>query len=148
MPQPIEELRQVRSEKLEKLKSLDIDPYPSYWEGFKNRVFNKDLPELELGEVVTVVGRIRAVRGHGGIVFADLYDETGKIQICFREDVLDRPRKTSEVKSPETSEVEELDVRGEESAGLDFEQLSLLDLGDFIGVRGELFETDAGELTV
>jgi len=136
-------------EKLEKLEDLGIDPYPASWGGFEERVENAELEGMELGEDVTVVGRIRATRGHGGIVFADIYDETGKIQVCFREDVLggtgNTAGETSGVGSAETPEVKEA---AGESGGLGFQHLNLLDLGDFIGVRGELFETEAGELTV
>ncbi len=124
MPQPIEELKSVRIEKLEQLKELGIDPYPASWEYFDSRMLNRALAGEELGTKVVAVGRIRATRGHGGIVFADIYDESGKIQLCFRED--------------------EFDPEGP----WEFDKLNLLDLGDFVGVRGELFRTEAGELTI
>ncbi|MEA2020551.1 MAG: lysine--tRNA ligase [Patescibacteria group bacterium] len=124
MPQPIEELKRVRIEKLEKLRDLGIDPYPASWKFFDSRISNQELREKDLGSEVVAVGRIRATRGHGGIVFVDIYDESGKIQVCFREDGF----------NPQ--------------GPWEFNNLNLLDLGDFIGVRGELFKTEAGELTI
>jgi len=121
MPKPLEELRQVRLEKLEKLRELGISPYPSRWELAEKRVKAESCERSKLGTEVAVAGRIRAWREHGGIIFADLFDESGKIQLCFRKDAL---------------------------LNFNFEYLSLLDIGDFIGVSGELFRTAAGELTV
>lgn len=121
MPRPLEELQEVRLAKLAKLREAEIDPYPSRWSLAKDRVNAADCPALDLGSSVAVAGRIRAWREHGGIVFADLFDASGKIQVCFREDKLPAER---------------------------FPLLQLLDIGDFLGVSGELFKTQAGELTV
>jgi lysyl-tRNA synthetase class 2 len=70
---------------------------------------------------VSVGGRLRALRGHGGSMFADLIDQSGKIQLFFSKNDI-----------------------GEKQ----FELLKLLDLGDFIGVEGNVFKTQAGELTI
>ena len=70
---------------------------------------------------VTTAGRLSAVRGHGGLIFGDLRDATGKIQISVKRDVVGEP------------------------AWALFEKL---DLGDILGVTGPLFKTRTGEVTV
>ena len=128
MTKPLEELRKIRLEKLEKLRELGVDPYPSGWERLESRVKNQELGGMKLGDEVVVAGRIRAWRRHGGIIFADLHDDSGKIQLCFREDELS----ASESQLPVTS----------------YQLLNYFDIGDFIGVSGELFKTKSGELTI
>ncbi|MGH7474743.1 MAG: lysine--tRNA ligase [Longimicrobiales bacterium] len=73
------------------------------------------------GAQVRVAGRLTALRTHGKSVFADLADREGKIQLYFQ-----------------------LDELGPEA----FERLTLLDLGDWLGVEGSLFRTRLGEVTV
>jgi lysyl-tRNA synthetase, class II len=75
----------------------------------------------EDGLEVSVVGKIRSWRGHGKIQFADLMDEYGKIQLAFKADDLNQA---------------------------DFENLSLLDEGDFLEASGVTFTTNSGERTV
>ena len=72
------------------------------------------------GEVVYVAGRIRSLRPHGKITFVDLEDFTGRIQLFFSVDTL--------------------------NGKYDF--LKNLDIGDFIEARGEVFTTQAGEITI
>lgn len=115
---PLENLRQIRIEKLAKIRKLGIDPYPSKFTGRQEVIVAAG---KKIGASVKVAGRLMAIRGHGRLVFADLQDESGKIQIALAQDNL----KTKE-----------------------FELVSLLDLGDFVGVAGTLFKTKAGELTV
>lgn len=117
MPEPIDVLRNIRLEKLKKIRSLGINPYPTRFE----KVPIKDARLKKDGEKVTVAGRLMAIRGHGKLVFADLVDGTGKIQLAFKIDVL----------GPEKLKFVEL-----------------LDSGDFLGCTGKLFKTQAGELTV
>ena len=74
-----------------------------------------------LEEGASVAGRIHALRGQGALFFVDLIDETGKLQLLFKKDVLS----------------EEL-----------FERIALLDLGDFLWVTGPLFISRRGELTL
>lgn len=73
------------------------------------------------GNDVAIVGRILRQRGHGKIVFFDIQDETAQIQIVIKEDVC---KKES------------------------FQILSLVDIGDFISVQGEVGKTQAGEMSV
>ncbi|MEW5946331.1 MAG: lysine--tRNA ligase [bacterium] len=70
---------------------------------------------------VAVAGRVKALRGHGKAVFADLVDDSGKIQIYLKADHL---------------------------GGEKFDLLSLVDVGDIVGVRGSVFKTRRGEISV
>ena len=114
---PLDELRKTKIQKLEKLRSLGINPYPSK---FARKQTCLQAQKAE-GKSVTVVGRLRGLRGHGGSLFADLIDESGKIQLFFSKEIV-----------------------GEKN----YELLKLLDLGDFLGIEGEVFKTQAGEITI
>ncbi|MCG2686219.1 lysine--tRNA ligase [Candidatus Parcubacteria bacterium] len=118
MAEPIENLRRIRIEKLEKLRQRGVDPYPSKFEG---RMEIETASKKKLGSKVKVAGRIVGWRGHGRLIFADLKDESGQLQLCFKQDELPSEK---------------------------FKLLELFDLGDFLGVEGSLFKTKAGELTV
>jgi len=110
-------LRQARIEKLQKLREMGIDPYPAA----SKRTHTIAQALHNEGKEVIVVGRMFSFREHGNIAFADLKDETGKIQIFFQKKLL-----------------------GDEG----FKNLRLLDLGDFIQVEGEIVRTVAGEISV
>ncbi len=118
MPRPLDELRRIRLEKLEKLKKLGVNPFPGKVE---RKQTIAQVRQSKLGTGAQTVGRLCAWRSHGGLIFADLADAEEKIQLVFREDGL--PKR-------------------------DWELLSLLDIGDFLGVEGELFRTKTGELTI
>ena len=118
MPKPIEELRRERLKKLEQIRKLGINPYPSSYD--RSHRIAKML-KLKLGGKVSASGRITSFRRHGAIAFADLRDETAKIQLLFRNDQL---------------------------SAVSRKLLALLDIGDFIGASGKTFKTKAGELTV
>lgn len=104
-------------DKLEKIKSLGVDPYPARCE--RKQTCTEAIKMF--GKEVKVMGRISSWREHGGSTFADLTDESGKIQIYFKRDQL-----------------------GEEK----YDFLEFLDIGDFLGIDGEVFKTQAGEVTV
>jgi len=112
----INPLKQARIEKLEKLKALGIDPYPA--KSVKTHTVAQCLNSE--GKSVTTAGRLFSYREHGNIAFADLKDESGKIQLFFRKNLL----------------------------GEAFKQLRLLDIGDFIQVTGEVMKTTAGEISI
>jgi lysyl-tRNA synthetase class 2 len=118
MPRPLEELRKERLKKLEKIRALGFNPYLSF---FEREHLISQVREAKLGTKAVVAGRIMAWREHGKIVFADLVDQSAKIQILFRSDKL---------------------------SDTNLKLLALLDIGDFIGVVGKTFKTDAGELTI
>lgn len=110
-------LKKDRLETLEKIKSLGWNPYAPSFD--KKHTIAQTLHSE--GKKVKTAGRIFSWREHGNITFADLKDETGKIQLFFKKDLL-----------------------GEES----FKNLKLLDIGDFIGVEGEVVKTVAGEISI
>ncbi|MBI3386012.1 lysine--tRNA ligase [Candidatus Gottesmanbacteria bacterium] len=113
----IDNLKNVRGEKLEALKKLGVNPFPSVVK--RNEAIRQALSMHD--KQVAVAGRIRGLRGHGKIMFADLVDESGKIQVVFKADEL--PAKT-------------------------FALLPLLDIGDFLAVQGKVGKTQAGEVSI
>ena len=117
MAQPIENLRKTRLQKLAKIKKLGINPYPARC--LRKQTIAQALKML--GKEVAVAGRIMAIRGHGGIQFWDLKDESGKIQLVFQSDKL---------------------------STLNSQLLDLIDVGDFIDAQGKVAKTEAGEISV
>ena len=119
MSEKIEELRAVRIQKLEQLKQQGIDPYPVKTE--RTQTIGDALKSFEdlsaQRSALSLVGRIRSVRTHGKLAFCDLEDETGKIQLLFRDEVL----------------------------GKDFELINLLDIGDFLQAQGALMLSKTGQ---
>jgi len=113
----LNELQRQRQEKLSKLKSLNSNIYPQ--PNLENKISTFDAKE-KMDKSVLIAGRIMSLRGHGKIMFADLQDRVGKIQLFFQEKTL--ADKMSQTK--------------------------LLDLGDIISVSGTIFKTQAGEITV
>jgi lysyl-tRNA synthetase, class II len=117
-------LRAVRLGKLEALRELGVDPYPvAFARTDEAAALDTRYAELpagtDTGETVRVAGRIRAIRNSG--MFIDLHDASGKIQIFGHKDFL----------SPD---------------GLAL--LRLLDIGDLLGVEGQVRRTPRGELTI
>ncbi len=111
----------VRQEKLTKLQALGINPYPSHTSRSTMIALAHASFEGWAEEKIEVVlaGRLLVIRVHGGMMFADLADETGKIQITFKQDEI-----------------------GEEL----FTQFrDLVDPADIVEVRGVLFTTKRGE---
>lgn len=105
-----------RQDKLEQLKTL-TDAYPQ--PNLATRQLTAQALDME-GKQVTVAGRILLLRGHGKILFADLHDLSGKIQLFFEQNTLQER----------------------------MEQTKLFDLGDIIYASGEVFKTTAGEITI
>jgi lysyl-tRNA synthetase, class II len=117
MSDRLSKMQASRQEKLDAWISQGIDPYaPDV-----DRTHTNAAARQKDGQNVTVVGRIMSMRGHGKIQFADLVDESGKIQVAFKIDEL---------------------------STVDWDNLPLLDTSDFIEVTGETFTTNAGEPTV
>lgn len=117
-----QELIDERIKKLAELRKLGINPFPY---SFKRSHHAADIlkhqlkPEERTSEKVSVAGRIISLRRMGKIAFAHVLDQSGKIQIYFKEEGL----KT-------------------------YDQLKLFDIGDWIGVTGTIFATKSGEITV
>ena len=122
------ELVKVRLEKLERLRAKGIDPYPRNYKrthSTTEAVSLFEAAEAKDGneartEHVSLAGRMVAFRGMGRASFADILDGYGKIQVLFRRNSLNE----------------------------DYELLVDLDIGDWIGVRGPLFRTRTGEITL
>ena len=115
--QRLEEIRQIRLTKLAKLRSLGIDPYPP--KSSFDLVSVAAARDSE-GKTLSVAGRIWRWREHGNVIFADLKDSSGQIQLLFQSKKLERK----------------------------FDLLKLFDVGDFLAVRGEVIKTSAGEITI
>jgi lysyl-tRNA synthetase class 2 len=119
--QQLSEQEQIRREKLAALRQQGIDPYRGEFKPDSSAQWILDqFVQLE-GSRRAVAGRIISIRGHGKASFAHLQDRTGKIQLYVKQDVL-----------------------GEEAYQL-FQQL---DIGDLIGVSGEVFRTRRGEISI
>ncbi len=119
-----EHVIRARHEKLARLRELGIEPYGYRYEptGTASEALKAFIDSGEEdGPRVKLAGRIRSLRPHGKTTFADLEDRSGRIQIYLRRDALG-------------------------DAG--YELLELLDLGDWIGVEGEVFRTRSGEVTL
>lgn len=117
----LNEQMQVRREKLQKIYDLGIYPFGDKFEWDHKAKDIKDNFEEENDKEVVIAGRIMAIRNHGKTAFLTVRDVTGDIQIYLRED--------------ELSEQE-------------FTLFGLLDIGDIIGVRGRVFKTHKGEISV
>ncbi|HEX7939186.1 MAG TPA: lysine--tRNA ligase [Gemmatimonadaceae bacterium] len=116
-------VQKARHEKLEQLIAKGVAPF-----GYGYRRTHDTARAqaalgagVEEGPAVRVAGRLVAWRGHGKTAFAHLADESGRIQLYFKKDVL-----------------------GDDA----FAILELLDIGDVLGVEGPLFRTRTGETTV
>ncbi|KKQ91926.1 MAG: Lysine-tRNA ligase [Candidatus Woesebacteria bacterium GW2011_GWA2_40_7] len=119
MGKAIAVLREVRLEKLKKLKELGINPYPSKIELSGEIATTKEASEKLDLEVLTA-GRVWSIREHGAVVFVDITDETGKIQALFQKKSLEEK----------------------------FDTLQLVDIGDFLAVKGKVIKTQAGQITI
>jgi lysyl-tRNA synthetase class 2 len=126
VPDEPHELIRQRLAKLERLRARGLDPfggrYPvTHWAGrLRERLQSAGEDELKAAGSVSLAGRLMAIRHHGRSCFADLQDMTGRIQLYARADQL----------------------------GEDYGLFTDLDLGDFVGVTGDVFRTRSGELTV
>ena len=112
----------IRRDKLKALRELGINPYPADLFPVKNT--SKDIKEnFEEGKKVIVAGRLMSVRDQGKACFAELQDSEGRIQLYLNRDVI----------CPDEDKTVYNQV---------FKKLT--DLGDFIGIEGELFTTQVG----
>ena len=116
----------IRREKLEELKELGINPYPAAQ--FHVTFYASDLPKLyKDGKNVIVAGRLMSRRIQGSASFAELLDSTGRIQVYFNRDEI---------------------CPGENKSMYNDVYKKLLDIGDIVGLEGELFTTKVGQQTV
>jgi lysyl-tRNA synthetase class 2 len=116
----------IRRDKLNQLRALGINPYPANL--FPVDHTSKQVKEsFEEGKKVIVSGRIMSVRDQGKAAFAELQDSEGRIQLYFNRDVI---------------------CTGEDKTMYNTVFRKLTDLGDFIGIEGELFLTKVGEKSI
>ncbi|OUD48771.1 lysine--tRNA ligase, partial [Flavobacterium psychrophilum] len=112
----------IRREKLNALRQLGINPYPA--DLFPVNHTSKQVKEsFEEGKKVTLAGRLMSVRDQGKASFAELQDSQGRVQLYFNRDVI---------------------CEGDDKTLYNQVFKKLTDLGDFIGVEGELFTTQVG----
>ncbi len=126
----LSEQEQLRRESLEEIRKLGIDPYPAA--EYKTNAFAQDILEnftLEKNNFqdVCIAGRIMSRRIMGNASFAEIMDSSGRIQIYIRRDDL---------------------CTGEDKTLYNTVFKRLLDIGDIIGVKGHVFKTQMGEITV
>ena len=116
------EQESLRREKLVKLQEEGKDPFDVYKvkRTHSSKQVKDNFEELE-GKEVTVAGRIMSKRGQGKVVFSDIYDRDGKIQLFIK-----------------------IDEVGEEV----LKQYKTNDLGDWVAATGEVFKTKTGEVSV
>ena len=116
----------VRREKLKNLRALGINPYPAnlYPVSHLSKQIKQDFAE---GKQVVVAGRLMSRRIQGKASFAELQDSAGRIQVYFNRDEI---------------------CTGEDKTMYNDVYKKLLDIGDFIGIEGELFTTQVGEKTI
>ena len=116
----------IRREKLQKLTDLGIDAFPAA--EYKITDSTKSIKQnFEEGKKVVIAGRLMSRRIQGKASFAELQDSEGKIQVYFNRDEI---------------------CTGEDKTLYNEVYKHLLDIGDIIGVEGELFNTQVGEMTV
>ncbi len=116
----------LRRESLQKLRDLGIDPYPAALypvDAFAAAIKTN----FEDGKQVCLAGRMLSQRIMGKASFAEIQDASGRIQVYFNRDEL---------------------CPGEDKALYNEVFKKLLDLGDFIGIKGHVFKTQVGEISV
>lgn len=119
----INKIRGARVEKIKKIVEAGIDPYPA--KTARTHAIGAVICKAEKFEKeanqITIAGRLRALRGHGGSIFANVSDDFGNIQIYFKKDNI---------------------------AADQWNLVQLFDIGDFIEVSGKIFTTKKGEKTI
>lgn len=122
----LSELEIVRREKLAQLRNMGINPYPAdmYPVDSTSAAIKQDFEE---GKKVVIAGRLMSRRIQGKASFAELQDADGRVQVYFNRDEI---------------------CTGEDKTLYNDVYKKLLDIGDFIGIEGELFKTQVGEKTV
>ena len=116
----------IRREKLQTLEKMGINAFPAeeYTITETTKTIKQDFVE---GKKVTIAGRLMSRRIQGKASFAELQDSEGKIQVYFNRDEI---------------------CSGEDKTLYNDVYKHLLDIGDIIGIEGELFNTQVGEMTV
>src|SRR5690554_5632412 len=115
-----------RRETLTKLREYGIDPYPAALYPVTDKA--KQIKEkYEEDKQVVIAGRLMRRKIQGKASFGDLQDDTGRIQVYFNRDEI---------------------CPGEDKSLYNDVFKKLLDLGDFIGIKGKVFKTQVGEISI
>jgi len=126
----LSEQEQIRRNSLEEIRRLGIDPYPAAMFTVSHKakeVKEKFDTEEAAMKDITLAGRIMSRRIMGSASFAELQDESGRIQVYVRRDDI---------------------CEGEDKTMYNTVFKKLLDIGDFVGVRGFAFRTQMGEISI
>ena len=115
----VDEIKRVRLDKLKQLEDSGITAYAMRFD--RSSSISEVLKNFEEEKEVMIAGRLMASRSHGKVAFADLEDQSGKIQLFIK--------------------IQQVVTNG-------FEVMKALDIGDIIGVKGTLFITKTGQQSV
>ncbi|MCR4600992.1 MAG: lysine--tRNA ligase, partial [Clostridia bacterium] len=125
-PQDMNELRKIRFDKLANLQEAGRDPFViTKFDVTDHTTDIKNDFDAKEGTEVSVAGRIMAKRVMGKVTFIELQDREGRIQVYVARDVINTEDKPEEYKTFKT-----------------------YDIGDIVGVKGEVFKTKTGEISV
>lgn len=119
--QDLSEQQQIRLEKMEALKNEGLNPYGGKYLQSHHAQDVRDHYETLEGQTVQIAGRMMARRGMGKASFVHLQDQTGQVQAYVRKDEI-----------------------GDEA----YDRFKSLDLGDILGIRGRVFKTKTGEISI
>ena len=115
----LEQTREAKLQKRQELEALGVTVHPYAFD--KKQTIAQALAAVESQETVQTAGRVTGWRTHGRVIFADLWDETGRIQVMLRRQCVDERT---------------------------FAWLEWVDVGDFLGVWGVVEKTKTGEVTI
>ena len=120
--QDLSQILQVRRDKLAALQAAGKDPFQQtkFTVSAHAQKIKDHFEEME-GQPVTIAGRLMSKRGMGKVSFCDLQDKSGRIQLYARKDEMDEA---------------------------DYNEFKKYDIGDLVGVEGEVFRTQRGEMSV
>ena len=118
----LSQLLQIRRDKLKELQESGNDPFQITKYDVDNTAANikENFDALE-GQEVSVAGRLMSKRGMGKVSFCDMQDKSGRIQLYARKDEMDEE---------------------------EYNRFKKYDIGDIVGVEGEVFRTQRGEMSV
>ncbi len=124
----LKELRDIRLNKLHTLEKMGFNSYPA--DSQKDETNNAVVTNFTKYEnkEISLTGYIKSIRSHGKLIFFDLQDQSGAIQVYIREDTLEK----TNIKTQ----------------NIGFDDLSLLDSGDYIQVLGIITKTQSGEISI
>ena len=119
--------RTQRIQNMQKLRELGINPFPSESKkDYANRQVLENFEKMK-DKSITLAGRLMKLREHGKLIFGNIQDQSGQIQIALRKDILEEKVKNGQ---------------------LGWHHLKLLDVGDIVQVTGTIDKTQQGEVTL